>query len=388
MFSRNNEQLIADHLSWSPAVGILGARQVGKTTLAKSFASDPQTGIYLDLDSPQDQAKLGNASAFFEANRHRLVVLDEIQNQPELLQLLRGEIDADRRPGRFLILGSASFKLLKQSQSLAGRLALVDMAPLLLSEVYSTFADTQTLWLRGGFPNSYMAKSNSASFAWRDALIRHFLNTDLPALGINVEPQLMHRYWRMLAHLQGQLFNASTLAGSLGISASSSGRYLDHLCDTLMVRRLEPHFVNLGKRLVKSPKVYVRDSGLLHSLLSIREVNDLLGHPSTGASWEGFVIEQIANHLPSGANLSFYRTAAGTEIDAVVEMGQRKIGFEAKFSSAPKVTKGFWQACEDLQLDAAYVVAPVQEGWPMKAPAKVISALDISTVLAGPARPL
>ena len=383
MFSRINEQLIAKYLSWSPAVGILGARQVGKTTLAKVFASDSAVGIYLDLDSPQDQARLGNASAFFEANRHRLVVLDEIQNQPEILQLLRGEIDADRRPGRFLILGSASFKLLKQSQSLAGRLALVDMAPLLLSEVYSTFADTQTLWLRGGFPNSYMAKSNNASFAWRDALIRHFLNTDLPALGINVEPQLMHRYWRMLAHLQGQLFNASTLAGSLGISASSSTRYLDHLCDTLMVRRLEPHFVNLGKRLVKSPKVYVRDSGLLHSLLSIREVNDLLGHPSTGASWEGFVIEQIANHLPSGAALSFYRTAAGTEMDAVVEIGQRKIGFEVKFSSAPKVTKGFGQACEDLQLDAAYVVAPVQEGWPMKMPATVISAMDIGTVLDG-----
>ena len=381
MFSRTNEKLVAEYLSWSPAVGILGARQVGKTTLTKTFVSDAQTGMYLDLDSPQDQAKLGNASAFFEANRHRLVVLDEIQNQPEILQLLRGEIDADRRPGRFLILGSASFKLLKQSQSLAGRLALVDMAPLLLSEVYNSFLDTQTLWLRGGFPNSYMAKNNSASFAWREALIRHFLNTDLPALGINVEPQLMHRYWRMLAHLQGQLFNASTLAGSLGISASSSSRYLDHLCDTLMVRRLEPHFVNLGKRLVKSPKVYVRDSGLLHSLLSIREVNDLLGHPSTGASWEGFVVEQIANHLPSGAHISFYRTAAGTEIDAVVEMGQRKIGFEAKFSSAPKVTKGFWQACEDLQLDAAYVVAPVQEGWPMKAPAKVISVMDIGQIL-------
>jgi predicted AAA+ superfamily ATPase len=329
------------------------------------------------LDSPQALAKLGNASAFFEANRHRLVILDEIQNQPEILQLLRGEIDAHRRPGRFLILGSASFKLLKQSQSLAGRLALVDMAPLLLSEVYNTFADTQTLWLRGGFPNSYMAKTNNASWAWRDALIRHFLNTDLPALGINVDPQLMRRYWRMLAHLQGQLFNASTIAGSLGISASSSTRYLDHLVDTLMVRRLEPHFVNLGKRLVKSPKVYVRDSGLLHSLLSIHEVNDLLGHPSTGASWEGFVVEQIANHLPSGASMSFYRTVAGTEMDVVVEHGQRKIGFEVKFSSAPAVTKGFWQACDDLQLDAAYVVAPVADGWAMKAPAEVISVMDI-----------
>jgi predicted AAA+ superfamily ATPase len=300
-----------------------------------------------------------------------------------MLSLLRGEIDADRRPGRFLLLGSASFKLLKQSQSLAGRMALVDMAPLLLSEVHTDFADTQTLWLRGGFPNSYTAKTDRASWAWREALIRHFLNTDLPALGINVEPQLMHRYWRMLAHLQGQLFNASGIAASLGISASSTTRYLDHLCDTLMVRRLEPHYVNLGKRLVKSPKVYVRDSGLLHSLLNIREVNDLLGHPSTGASWEGFVMEQIANHLPSGAHLSFYRTAAGTEIDAVVEIGQRKIGFEAKFSSAPTVTKGFWQACEDLQLDAAYVVAPVREGWAMKGQARVVGLVDVPQLLAG-----
>jgi uncharacterized protein len=244
-----------------------------KTTLAKTFAKTPESGVYLDLDNLTAQAQLRNPSAFFEANRHRLVILDEIQNQPEIVHQLRGEIDADRRPGRFLLLGSASFKLLKQSQSLAGRLSLVDMSPLLLSEVFTQFSDIQTIWLRGGFPNSYMSK-----------------------LGINVEPQLMHRYWRMLAHLQGQLFNASILASSLGISATSSGRYLDYLCDSLMVRRLEPHFVNLGKRL--------------------------------------------ANHLPQGALMSFYRTAAGTEMD-VVEVGQRKIGFEVKFSSAPTVTKGF-----------------------------------------------
>jgi uncharacterized protein len=381
MFLRKSAPIIAEFLSWSPAVAILGARQVGKTTLAKTFVTNPELGVYLDLDSPQAQAKLDNPSAFFEANRHRLVILDEIQNQPEILHQLRGEIDADRRPGRFLLLGSASFKLLKQSQSLAGRMALVDMSPLLLSEVFTQFSDTQTLWLRGGFPNSYSAKSDGSSWAWREALIRHLLNTDLPALGINVEPQLMHRYLRMLAHLQGQLFNASTLAGSLGISASSATRYLDHLCDALTVRKLEPHFVNLGKRLVKSPKIYVRDSGLLHCLLSIHSINDLLGHPNTGASWEGFVVEQIANHLPRGANMSFYRTAAGTEMDVVVEMGPRKIGFEVKFSSAPSVTKGFWLACDDLQLDAAYVVAPVAEGWAMKSPAKVISVMDIPKVL-------
>lgn len=224
------------------------------------------------------------------------MILDEIQNHPQLLSEMRGEIDADRRPGRFLLLGSASFKLLKQSQSLAGRLSLVDMSPLVLSEVYENFNDTQSLWLRGGFPNSYLAKNINASWDWRSALIRHFLNTDLPSLGINVDPQLMHRFWRMVAHLHGQIFNASAVAGSLGISATSTGRYLDHLCDMLMVKRLEPYFINLGKRLVKSPKIYVRDSGLLHNLLGIREANDLLGHPSTGASWEGFVIEQIAAH--------------------------------------------------------------------------------------------
>jgi len=377
MFNRIAHKKIADHLQWSPAVGILGPRQIGKTTLAKTFAAQSSNSIYLDLDTAQARARLVNPSAFFQANRHRLVILDEIQNQPELLSELRGEIDLDRRPGRFLLLGSASFKLLKQSQSLAGRLSLVDMSPLLLSEIYQTFNDTQTLWVRGGFPNSYLAKSVNASWDWRAALIRHFLNTDLPGLGITVEPQLMYRFWRMVAHLHGQMFNASSVATSLGISASSTGRYLDHLCDALMVRRLEPYFINLGKRLVKSPKVYVRDSGLLHSLLGIREVNDLLGHPSTGASWEGFVIEQIAAHLPEGALMSFYRTAAGAELDVIVEMGRRKLGFEVKFSSSPKVTKGFWQACEDVGVDAAYIVAPVEAGWVVQDKVEVISALDI-----------
>ena len=378
MFNRIAFPKIREHLQWSPAVGILGPRQVGKTTLAKIFAKDSNQSIYLDLDSAEALAKLSNPRAFFAENRERLVILDEIQNHPQLLSEMRGEIDADRRPGRFLLLGSASFKLLKQSQSLAGRLSLVDMSPLVLSEVYENFNDTQSLWLRGGFPNSYLAKNINASWDWRSALIRHFLNTDLPSLGINVDPQLMHRFWRMVAHLHGQIFNASAVAGSLGISATSTGRYLDHLCDTLMVKRLEPYFINLGKRLVKSPKIYVRDSGLLHNLLGIREANDLLGHPSTGASWEGFVIEQIAAHLPDGATMSFYRTAAGAELDVVVEIGLKKIGFEVKFSSAPKVTKGFWQACEDVGVEAAYIVSPVEKGWVGKENVEVISVLDIA----------
>ena len=377
MFTREAFAKIQERLSWSPAVAILGARQIGKTTLARQVADQYPDSVYLDLENTQARARLEQAEAFFQANRQRLVVLDEIQNVPELFGQMRGEIDTDRRNGRFLILGSASFKLLKQSQSLAGRLALVDMAPLLLDEVHPTFADIQTLWLRGGFPASYTARSNTASWNWRDAFVRHFLNTDLPGLGINVDAELMRRFWRMVAHLHGQMFNASGIAASLGVSAPTVTRYLDHLTSSLMLRRLEPYHANLGKRLVKSPKIYVRDSGLLHYLLGMRDVNDLLGHPSTGASWEGFCVEQICCNLPEGASVSFYRSAAGAELDVVVENGNQKTGFEIKFSSAPKVTKGFWQACEDVGVHKAYVVAPVQEGWTMAQDVQVISPVGL-----------
>ena len=269
MFQRKSALEIRQQLDLSPAVAILGARQIGKTTLAKQIAAEFPDSIYLDLENAQARAKLDQADVFFKANRHRLVVLDEIQNAPELFSTMRWEIDADRRPGRFLILGSASFKLLQQSQSLAGRLTLVDMAPLLLSEVLQSFEDIQTLWVRGGFPGSYTAPQGDASWLWRDAFVRHFLQTDLPALGINVEPELMRRFWRMVAHLHGQLFNASSIAASLGVSSPTVTRYLDHLVQSLMLRRLEPFHANLGKRLVKSPKIYVRDSGLLHYLLGI-----------------------------------------------------------------------------------------------------------------------
>ena len=384
MFQRKSALEIRHQLGLSPAVAILGARQIGKTTLAKQIAAEFPDSIYLDLENAQARAKLDQADVFFEANRHRLVVLDEIQNAPELFSTMRGEIDADRRPGRFLILGSASFKLLQQSQSLAGRLALVDMAPLLLSEVHQSFEDIQTLWVRGGFPGSYTAPQDDASWLWRDAFVRHFLHTDLPALGINVEPELMRRFWRMVAHLHGQLFNASSIAASLGVSSPTVTRYLDHLVQSLMLRRLEPYHANLGKRLVKSPKIYVRDSGLLHYLLGMRNVHDLMGHPNTGASWEGFCIEQIYNHLPAGASVSFYRTAAGAELDVVVETGRETTGFEIKFSSAPKVSKGFWQACEDIGVHKAYVMAPVQEGWAMAKDVQVVSPLDIPMLLSNP----
>ncbi len=381
MFERLAFAEIQQLLSWSPAVALLGARQIGKTTLAKQVAHSFPDAIYLDLETPQARARLLNPELFFQANRQRLIVLDEVQHMPEIFSVLRGEIDHDRRNGRFLILGSASFQLLQQSQSLAGRLTLVDMAPLLLSEVYTDFPSIQNHWLRGGFPNSFSAPSDAASWHWRDSFVRHFLDTDLPALGIQVNPELMRRFWRMTAHLHGQLFNASSIAASLGLSAPTIARYLDHLVQSLMLRKLEPFHANLGKRLVKSPKIYVRDSGLLHYLLGIREVNDLLGHPQTGASWEGFCIEQICNHAPLGSQVSFYRTAAGAELDVVVETGQQRLGFEVKFSSVPKVTKGFWQACDDVNVDAAYVLAPVQETWSMTDTVHVISPIQLPTLL-------
>jgi uncharacterized protein len=382
MFKRIAQTQLINFLAWSPAVAILGPRQVGKTTLAQSLRQNDPQAVYLDLENPQDQARLGDGLLFLQANADRRVILDEVQNAPNLFSVLRGEIDRQRRPGRFVLLGSASFALLRQSQSLAGRLAVVDMAPLLASEVGADLATLQTLWMRGGFPNSFGAPNEAASWAWREAFIRHTLHTDLPALGLSVSPEAMRRFWRMLAHLHGQLFNASAVANSLGVSAPTVSRWLDHLTGALLVRKLEPCHANLGKRLVKSAKVYVRDSGLLHSLMGIASVHDLQGHPIAGASWEGFVIDQICAQLPVGVTVSFYRTAAGAELDLVVERGGKKVGFEIKFSAAPKVTKGFWQSLNDLGLERAYVVAPVEQGWPLAENAQVLPVAQLPQVLA------
>jgi len=362
-------------LAFSPAVVLLGPRQVGKTTLARQIAAMHANAISLDLQLPGDREKLTEGSGFLQAHRDKLLVLDEVQYVPEVFAQLRPEIDAQRTPGRFLLLGSASGRLLQQSsESLAGRASYLELTPLQVGEVAATGGDAafdastlQKLWLRGGFPVSYMAPTEALSFAWRTDFIATFLNRDVRELGVNVPAQTLHRFWRMAAHLHGSLFNASNLAASLGgISHTTVARYLDALVDTMMLRRLEPHFVNVGKRLVKSPKVYVRDSGLLHALLSVPDVNALIGHPMAGPSWEGFMVEQICALLPKGADVGFYRTAAGAELDLVVELGSKKLGFEIKFSSAPKVSRGFWQACQDVGVDHAYVVAPVPQGWPLK----------------------
>ncbi len=370
-YQRTLLKSVTDQLLFSPAVVLLGPRQVGKTTLAKTIAKQFPNTISLDLQLADDREKLISGSAFLRAHRDKLVVLDEVQYVPEIFAQLRPEIDAQRTAGRFLLLGSASGKLLRQSsESLAGRVSYLELTPLQVGEVMQdgfNLATLQKLWLRGGFPVSYTAPTDALSFNWRTDFISTFLNRDIREFGVTVPAQTLHRFWRMTAHLHGQLFNASSIAASLGgMSHTTISRYLDSLVDTMMLRRLEPHFVNVGKRLVKSPKIYVRDSGLLHALLNIPDVNTLIGHPMSGHSWEGLMVEQICALAPKGADISFYRTAAGAELDVVVELGNKKHGFEIKFSSAPKVTKGFWQACHDVGVQHAYVLAPVQDGWPMK----------------------
>lgn len=372
-------------LTRQPAVALLGPRQAGKTTLARAVAGGFPGAIFLDLENEADRARLAQPSAFLGRYRDRLVVLDEVQTMPEIFSALRPEIDADRRPGRFLLLGSASGRLLRQSaESLAGRVAYLELTPFLAREVARDRADAEhvaSLWLRGGFPRSFLAADAGESIAWRTDFIQTFLARDLPQLGVTIPAETLRRFWRMCAHLQGQLFNASQLGSALGgLSHATVGRYLDLLVDALMLRRLEPFLINAGKRLVKSPKVYVRDSGLLHALLGIDSIDALSGHPVAGMSWEGFVIEQILAAVPPLSTVGFYRTAAGAELDLVVEHGGRRTGFEIKLSAAPKPARGFWNAYEDLALARAYVVAPVLDAYPLAEGVEVISPLMLNEV--------
>lgn len=366
-YSRELSATLAERLAFYPGVVLTGPRQVGKTTLARRFAQTHGNAVVLDLERESDRARLANPELFFAANRDKLVVLDEVQTVPNLFSALRPEIDHDRRPGRFLLLGSASGKLLGQSaESLAGRVGYLELTPLLATEVGADLGRLEQLLLRGGFPSSYDAPDDALSLVWRQDFVRTIVERDLPMLGVGVPSATLFRFWRMLAHVHGQLFNASQLALSLGgVAHTTVARYLDVFVDALLVRRLSPVQANLGKRLVKSPKVYVRDAGLLHALLNVRDRAELQGHPSVGAAWEGMVIEHIIAQAPAGAEFGFYRTAAGAELDLVMTLGEQRYGFEIKFSSAPRPRKGFWQARADLALDRCWVVAPVESGWPL-----------------------
>ncbi len=383
MLNRRLYPIIEHALDQFPAVGLLGPRQAGKTTLARAITAERAGSLYLDLERPSDLAKLADPELFLSRYADRLVVLDEIQRRPELFPILRALIDDNRRTGRFLLLGSASPQLLKQaSESMAGRISFHELSPFDVSEVQPTFAELPSFWLRGGYPLSWLADTDVASAAWRESFIVTHLERDIPAFGIRVPGTTLRRFWQMLAHLHGQMWNASRLASGFGVSAPTVQHYLDILEATYMVRRLPPLYINLSKRLVKSPKIYLRDSGLLHALLGLRSLEDLAGHPVVGASWEGWVLEQIAQLLPSPWQLSFYRTAAGAEIDVVAERGNKKIGFEIKFSSAPTLTKGFWSAVGDLGLEQVYVIAPVETGYPLGQNVNVVPAVELDKVCA------
>jgi predicted AAA+ superfamily ATPase len=384
IIERATQATVAQCLRTNPAVALLGPRQAGKTTLAHAVAREHTGAIMLDLEREADRAVLARPDLFLPQHRERLVVIDEVQLVPQLFSALRPEIDADRRAGRFLLLGSASGALLRQSaESLAGRVAYVELTPLLAREVAHDLASLQTLWLRGGYPLSWLAADEAASFQWRQDFIQTFLLRDMAQLGVRVPAETLRRFWTMLAHLQGQLFNASQLGQSLGgASHSTATRYLDTLVDAMVVRRLPPFLANVGKRLVKSPKVYVRDSGCLHALLGLPDVRALQGHPIAGASWEGFVVEQVAASLPTMAQMGFYRTAVGAEIDLVIDAGGRRVGVEIKFASAPKPARGFWQAMEDLALDEALVAAPVPRGYPLADRVRVVPAQQVAQEVA------
>ncbi|WP_310570880.1 ATP-binding protein [Gemmatimonas sp.] len=380
MIARRILETVEQRLSQMPGVVLLGPRQVGKTTLARSLArSRAPEGLYLDLERAADRRRLTDADAFLRDQPRRLVVLDEIHRAPELFETLRGIIDdrraAGERAGHFLLLGSASLDLMQQtSESLAGRVAHVEMMPIDVSEIGESGIVVDSLWLRGGFPDSVTAPSDRESLAWRRDFLRSYLERDVPMFAPRLPAAAVGRLWEMLAHGHGSLLNHARLASSLGVSSPAVGRYIDLLVDLLLVRRLRPWSGNLGKRLVRSPKVYVRDAGVLHALLEIETAHALLGHPIAGPSWEGFVIENLIAVADAGLTPSFLRTARGAEIDLVFERGGRvEFAIEIKRSTAPTVSRGFREGCHDLSPRAAFVVHGGSDEWPMGGDVTAIS---------------
>ena len=383
MYQRKSQQKLTQLLQQFPAVGLLGPRQVGKTTLAFAQKTLDPNALYLDLELPSAQRQLDDPEAFLMAHAHQLVIMDEVQRMPELFGILRGVIDQRRRmgqaSGQFLLLGSATGVLLQQSsESLAGRVAYVELPALQASEIFTTpqsAKDLGALWVRGGFPLSWLAKSDAASMTWREVFISTYLEKDIPALGPRIPATTLRRLWTMLAHHQGELLDQSKLAAALAISGQTVSRYIDLLCDLMLVRRLPAWHGNVGKRLVRSPKVYVRDSGLVHALLGLSNQDALLGHPVAGSSWEGFVIEQLINAAPQ-AQASFYRTSNGAEVDLVLTFrNQQTWTIEIKRSSAPTVSKGFYQAATDLVAVRKLLVAPVEQTYPMKEGVEVVDVM-------------
>ncbi len=393
--TRDIEPELTQLLEEFPAVVLLGPRQVGKTTLARQWvdrsANTAMPAVYLDLELPSARNQLDDAEGFFAAHPGQLIVLDEVQRVPELFATLRGVIDQRRRAGatagQFLLLGSASGVLLGQaSESLAGRVAMLELRPFQERELHTEdtapLALQNSLWVRGGFPLSHLAKTDAASLRWRNAFITSYLERDIPALGLRIPATTLRRLWTMLAHHQGQMLNQSQLAGALAVSGQTVNRYLDVLCDLMLVRRLLPWAGNIGKRLVRSPKVYVRDSGLAHALLGLPTLEAVLSHPIAGQSWEGYVLEQLLAAAPH-AEASFYRTSHGAEADLVLTAPSGATWVcEIKRSSAPSVSRGFHEAAKDLNASRKLLVAPVPNRYPGKDGLEVLSPLEAVRLLA------
>lgn len=375
-----NRQL-NEYVGYFPVTSILGPRQCGKTTLAKTWLSEQDRVLYLDLERPADAAKLREPEDFLKRHRGSIVCLDEIQRVPDLFPVLRALCDESNAPGQFIVLGSASPQLLRQSsESLAGRIGYLELTPFVEAEVGCSTRDR--LWLRGGFPRSFLAPTDALSWAWLDSFIQTFLERDIPQLGIRVPATTMRRFWQMCAHLHGDLWNHAKVATSLGVTGKTVGHYLDILEQAYMVRRLLPFEANVKKRLVKSPRIYLRDTGLLHRLLAINSLDALDGHPVKGASWESYVIEQIAAAVPD-AELFFYRTAAGAEIDLVVRHGGALYTVEMKATSSPRLERGSSLALDDVNPAKAWVAAPVNDCFALNARIEVAPPDHICKVLRG-----
>ena len=385
MLARHLRLRLLELVGSSAAVVLLGPRQVGKTTLGLAVAG-LQPSIYLDLEDAGDRAKLTDPARYFEDHTHELIILDEVHRVPELFQTLRGVIDRGRRRGRetgqFLLLGSAAIDLLRQSgESLAGRVAYLEMGPFDVSEIKPNERDQ--LWIRGGFPRSFLAKNDRESLQWRRDFIRTYLERDIPQFGSRIPAETLRRFWTMLAHHQGQVLNAANLARSLGVDGKTVAGYLDLMVDLLLVRRLPSWHRNEGKRLIKAPKVYVRDSGLAHALLGIPNKELLLAHPVVGSSWENLVIETLVSVAPQGTEWHYYRSATGNEIDLVLQLPSHRLwAIEIKLSSAPKVAKGFHLACADLRPDRRFLVYSGTERFPLDGDVEAMGLLELATLVA------